>query len=271
VYYDAKPGARSLSPTFATDPPTMPFQSHSQIKDPLRGQDLTVLEIFRNKTNGFYVDLAANMYMEGSNTYLLDDFKKWKGICIEPNPKYLEGIVSNRSCALFNCAASKSSGEVMTFRFGGGKWGGFVGKGFDNTGEEKTEDRTVVTTTLTDILNYMKAPKVMDYLSLDVEGAEHYALAGLDHSEYHFIVVTIERPKPHSHHLLAKAGYRFLYQMAGFGECLYLHRSAPDYDALVEKYYLPGQVPQWKGGKHPYILHPLWNETYVSGAEFTFR
>ena len=48
------------------------------------GEDEIILKFFRNKKNGFYVDVGCYHPLVGSNTYLL--YKKdWKGVNIDVN------------------------------------------------------------------------------------------------------------------------------------------------------------------------------------------
>lgn len=80
-------------------------------------QDHYVLILTNDKPGGYYVDLATNHYKLGSNTYALDLFNNWQGICIEPNPMHHIGILSNRRCKLFVNPVSSKSGEEVRFRF----------------------------------------------------------------------------------------------------------------------------------------------------------
>mmetsp|Transcript_279 Transcript_279/g.510 ORF Transcript_279/g.510 Transcript_279/m.510 type:complete len:396 (+) Transcript_279:45-1232(+) len=264
--------AKSLMPTFLTDPPSEIFHSCSQSSM----QDLVVLTIFKDKDNGYFVDLAANEWKMGSNTYTLEYFNKWKGICIEPNPQYLEGLLSNRKCKIFTNPVSAHGNETVTFRFTPngdkrmGGLGGIVGDGYDNKGSNDA-DVTLVTTTLTSILDHAEAPPVMDYLSLDVEGAEYYALQGLDTNKYTFRLITIERPKINSHLFLSLHNYRFVYLMSGFGECLYMHRSMENYTDIMQSYQKPGAgTPAWHGEERAYLLSPAWNETMVQNTSIPY-
>ena len=53
-----------------------------------KGQDeWVIVDVFDYKTNGFFVDLAAQHAKIDSNTYVLEKDLNWSGICIEPNPK----------------------------------------------------------------------------------------------------------------------------------------------------------------------------------------
>ena len=56
---------------------------HSQAR-----QDECVLSLLRNQTNGYFIDLASNDATILSNTYSLERYFDWNGLCIEPNPIY---------------------------------------------------------------------------------------------------------------------------------------------------------------------------------------
>jgi len=259
-YISLPANARSMSLTFLTDPPNEAFKSHSQEYK----QDMAVILFLKDKENGYFVDLAANHWEHLSNTYALETFNKWKGVCIEPHPMYLEGLLSNRKCKIFTCAVGASDNEVVKFRFSKGAqgvFGGVVAEGMDNQGSE-ADDKEVASVTLTTLLDFAGAPAVMDYLSLDVEGAEFQVVKGLDHSKYTFHIVTVERPKQNTHHALARAGYRFVYQMTTFGECIYLHRSIPNYNELM-KQYRQKTVPGWHNARNGYLLHPAWDQEHM--------
>jgi len=60
---------------------------------------------------------------------------------------------------------------------------------------------------LDDILNAAGAPPEIDYLSIDVEGAEERVLGGLSFTDFAVKAITIERPTPAVHKLLVEAGF----------------------------------------------------------------
>lgn len=66
---------------------------HSQMR-----QDELVFSLLRNKTDGYFVDLAANDAIQLSNTYSLERDWGWNGVCIEPNPIYWYNLSTFRSC-----------------------------------------------------------------------------------------------------------------------------------------------------------------------------
>lgn len=57
------------------------------------GQDRLILEILGNKSGGYYVDLASNEAKYISNTFTLETYFGWNGICIEANPKYFHEYI----------------------------------------------------------------------------------------------------------------------------------------------------------------------------------
>mmetsp|Transcript_9338 Transcript_9338/g.15384 ORF Transcript_9338/g.15384 Transcript_9338/m.15384 type:complete len:312 (+) Transcript_9338:36-971(+) len=258
-FAELPPNSRSLEPNFYTEPPAWGFLSYSQRSQ----QDIVINDYFNGKHYGFFVDLAANEWQDFSNTYALEFYLGWKGLCIEPDPEYLIGLLSNRKCKLFTNAVTAKNNEKVTFRFhekGFGGLSGIVGQEFDNHGNMET-DVTLRTTTLTTILDFAQAPKVMEYLSLDVEGAEYLVLKGLDFHKYTFLAITIERPQPNSHRLLSANGYRYVYQMADFGECIYLHRSKDNFAQLMQQYRHGSDPPFWHEKSRSYLLHPPWNSS----------
>lgn len=80
------------------------------------GEDAVLLELFKDKSDGRYVDVGAHHPYRYSNTYLL--FKKgWHGVNIDPNP---------HTVALFNkarpndeniCAGVGNAGVLTYYRF----------------------------------------------------------------------------------------------------------------------------------------------------------
>ena len=253
--------ARSLRPNFMKESPGTGFKWLSQAK-----QDMMVLTLFGDKSGGYFVDLAANDFRIYSNTYNMEQFNNWNGLCIEPNPKYLQNLLAFRKCKLFTNPVSAKSNETVRFNIALGPFGGMVGDKLD--AEATATDVYYTTTTLTTILDYSHAPRVMEYLSLDVEGAEYYVLQGFDFRKYTFLIVTIERPDVNCHKILSMHGYRFVYRMSSFGECMYLHRSMPNFEGIMNKYRVE-EVPVWFTETRPYLLHPHWSSTVADAPAAT--
>jgi hypothetical protein len=259
--------ARSLKPDFLTTAPPEKVVSHSQ-----SGQDMLIKTIFNDMPNGYFIDLASNDWDKLSNSYVLEGFNNWNGVCIEPNPQYHGGLLCNRRCKIFVNPVGLQNGEKVTFNIGGGVYGGIVGGEFDNA-QKKTGDVTYELVTLTTILDFVYAPRQIQYLSLDVEGAEYLAMKNFNFEKYTIYAMTVERPKPKLHSLLAKNGFVFTYVLTVFGECLYLHHSLPNFGEMFSKFY-QDKMPHWNDQDHQYLRRPKWDGNaaeYVSRAEKGFK
>jgi hypothetical protein len=78
-------------------------------------QDKVLYELIFSKIQGrrgTYVDVAANHYKRISNTYFYDTCLQWRGLCVEPNQIYWEGLASHRSCELVRTCASDRAVEL---------------------------------------------------------------------------------------------------------------------------------------------------------------
>ena len=68
------------------------------------------------------------------------------------------------------------------------------------------------------ILDNFNAPKIIDYLSLDVEGHEYTILSTFSFTKYKFRCITVEHNEPHVgskqqmliREILEKNGYKFV-------------------------------------------------------------
>lgn len=67
------------------------------------GQDRYFIEeLFKDKHDGFFVDIGANDGVKLSNTYCLEKLG-WHGICIEPIIPAFNKLKENRTCITLNC------------------------------------------------------------------------------------------------------------------------------------------------------------------------
>lgn len=94
-------------------------------------------------------------------------------------------------------------------RLDNGVFGGIVGEAMDNT-DEKSTGGTIVsryTVSLLSIFQKFNVPNSIDYLSLDVEGAESLLMMDFPFDRYQFKFMTVECPKPELQTLLKANGY----------------------------------------------------------------
>jgi hypothetical protein len=219
------------------------WKKYEQLWSSQVGQDKTIVRIFHGKRGGYFVDLAANDAVFLSNSLALEQHYGWRGLCVEANPVYLPALLE-RKCAVAVTAAGQKNDEVVTFRFDG-YMGGIVGDAFDNkqTDSDKPKDDTqkstskviMPTVTVEKLFEDFAVPQVIDYMSLDIEGAELFVFQNFPWNKYTFLTITVERPKG-LHPILEKNGYYFVKNHGGFGDALYIHESLPNFDEVMGWY-----------------------------------
>lgn len=199
------------------------------------GQDRTIADVFQNKTDGYFVDLAANDAISLSNTLTLEQQFGWRGLCIEPNPTYIKGHMP-RSCTFIQAAVGSKDDEIVTFTFEG-VFGGVVGSDFDNKGtKNEVVSHTLPTVSVETLFRDFAAPAVIDYLSLDIEGAEHWVFETFPWHKHVFSTITVERPGAELTTLLETNGYTHICDHGFFGDQFWAHRTLSNYENVVSKY-----------------------------------
>ena len=196
-------------------------------------QDEVVIHLLKEKRMGYFVDLASNDAIRISNTYALETYYQWTGLCLEPNPIYWNSL-SHRKCEVVAAVVGNETMKEVSFRFPKSKAtkGGIMGDRFDNgiiEANNMDEARLQYTVGLTDLLDRFHAPNVIDYFSLDVEGAEEFILQSFAFDKYRFNILTLERPTPALSSLLDTNGYVLLKTLKSGGsrpkETLWAHSS----------------------------------------------
>lgn len=164
------------------------------------------LKKYLNFSDGFFIELGAHDGITQSNTFYYEKKYNWKGILIEPVPKlfnYCKKYRSNKN--LYFCNA------CVSFDFNKDKvkliYSNLMTTAVDLTSDdyrkkhladpelnffEKNNYFYANARTLNSILKESKAPNIIDFFSLDVEGAEFDVLNGIDFSIYNFKYIIIE-------------------------------------------------------------------------------
>jgi len=73
-------------------------------------QDEFIINYFKGKKNGIFIDVGAHDGITLSNTYVLEKYYGWSGICIEPIDYEYEKLVECRNCVTYNCACYDKNG-----------------------------------------------------------------------------------------------------------------------------------------------------------------
>ena len=173
------------------------------------GQDKWVLEkMFPGVSDGYFVDIGSGHGTIGSNSRALEQHG-WSGVCIDPFPVHMEG----RTCKMFKEVVFSKPGLLLAFHTAGGLGGLGDTLGRWNKTAAVAPTVNLTTVTLDDILARADAPQFIQYVSLDIEGAELEALRGFPFDRYRVGAWTIEhnREEPKRSQvvaLLAQHGYR---------------------------------------------------------------
>ena len=179
------------------------------------------LEKYVNYDNGFFVELGANDGVAQSNSLYFEQQRGWKGILVEPSHYNFILCKENRSpknfifcnaCVDFNYKEKYvhiQYANLMT-----------ISKSLDldlsNIPDHLKSYKEVsefgaIAKTLTELLIDSNAPTLIDFLSLDVEGAELSVLQSIDFKKFNFKYMLIEiRDFDKISEFLNKLNYRFV-------------------------------------------------------------
>ena len=186
------------------------------------------LEKYVDYDGGYFVELGANDGVRQSNSLYFERYRGWKGVLVEPVPHNFIACCRNRSPqnSIF-CAACVSFGysdEFVRIAYSNlmsapmtldsdipnPKGHAQIGQQFLGKGETVIEFGAVART-LNSLLVEAEAPAIIDFLSLDVEGAELEVLKGVDHRAFRFKYLLVEcRDLPRLSAYLEQQGYRFV-------------------------------------------------------------
>ena len=164
------------------------------------GQDKFLFEnLFKEKSNGFYLDIGAHDGITLSNTYLFEKLG-WDGVCIEPIPDVFTKLKSNRNCKLFNCVLSNKKGtENFLVLEGYTEMLSGILENYDPAHLIRIDNelrimggskKVIVSESLT--FDDLELPNIIDFVSLDVEGSEMKILETIDFNKYHINIISIE-------------------------------------------------------------------------------
>ncbi len=222
------------------------------------GQDMFLNRwFFKNKGPGFFIDVGAFDGILGSNTSYFEKCLQWTGIAFEPNPSAFEVLRATRSCRLIQGCAYHRDGQVpflalsekeqregtesrpprsllsmvLDSSHGGAMLSG-IPEHMDQV--QRTEwargamdlSQTLSTVPchrIDTVLNDLGV-KIVDYLSIDVEGAELEVLRGIDFGSVQVNVIGVEHSQrfPEVYDLLTTSGFE--YQGLLFFDEIFVHK-----------------------------------------------
>jgi len=225
---------------------------HSQF-----GQDWLISSVLGCKREGFFIDLASNDAEFLSNTLMLERDFGWKGLCLEANRDYIYGL-ARRKCQTVIAAIGAPKNTKVSFVLRG-VLGGIVGNQYDNKNKTAKGDRVdMYLVQFSEILERLNAPAVIDYMSLDVEGAESVVMQTFPWDKHTIKIMNIERPKKDLQDMLTSHGYQKLRDNKN-GDAFWVHKSFPDLAQVMKDWGNRGTLPQnscmdAKGYQRPQVL-----------------
>ena len=173
------------------------------------GEDTEVINYFKNKTKGFYVDVGCYHPIHRNNTYLLYK-KNWNGINIDTSQFSIDLFDYMRPNDLnYNCAISNKN-EIIKL---------FYQKELSQLSTTESiqaemvfqgniKEKVIQAFTLDEILNKSKYKNSkIDFLDIDVEGADLKVLEGLSFEKFKPELICVEI---HARKIIESEIYKFL-------------------------------------------------------------
>lgn len=192
------------------------------------GQDLFLNRwFFKDRGPGVFVDVGAFDGELGSNTYFFEKQLGWRGIAFEPQPDAFAALSRTRSCRTLQACAYDSDGEVSFLALSekdqrqrvhratqptsllsmlldpvhGAVMLSGINAHIDNRSRvERMREVCDLDQSLVNVPCYridtvlaQEKVKTVDYLSIDVEGAEVQVLQGIDFNQIQVNVISVER------------------------------------------------------------------------------
>lgn len=182
-------------------------------------EDVVLARALGLEPGGFYVDVGAAHPRQGSVTKAFYD-AEWSGINVEPMPDFVALLNKHRERDInLNCALGTQTGSLTLF-YGRSAYGATANR--DHAVEQvdsghPLQEVTVPVRTLADVWSEYGEGRVVDFLKIDVEGAEREVIAGADLDAMAPRIIVVEATEPYSttpthsqwESLLINAGYVF--------------------------------------------------------------
>ena len=165
------------------------------------GQDKIIKNsFFRSKKNGYFVEIGAFDGVLGSNCIHFEKSMNWEGIAIEPSKIQFEKLSKNRNCKVLNAAISSTEKDVEFIEVIEGltQMSGIDDDNYsakliiENNKKNKFNKNKMKTSTFEKSI----LTKEIDYLSIDIEGAELDVLKSINFQEFIIKVISVENNNP---------------------------------------------------------------------------
>ena len=157
-------------------------------------EDTAILDYFKDKKSGFYVDVGCYHPIHRNNTYLLYE-QNWRGINIDVSQFSVELFDHLRPDDLnYNCAVSNKNETVkLYFQKELSQLSTIENDQAKKVFQGNIKEKEIQAFTLDEILNRDKYKNVkIDFLNIDVEGADFKVLNGLSFQKFNPELICVE-------------------------------------------------------------------------------
>lgn len=205
---------------FEDDPFLNYIKKNFQFSNSSLLQDCFALWVNNNINDGYFVEFGAGNGVDFSNTFLLKK-RGWNGLLIEPGSNF-ENCTKSRFVQSLNFAVTSKSNETL-FLYE------TLDKNFSTLNSTKNAiKKKVLTITLSDALQFVNAPRYINFLSIDTEGSEFDALLGLDFNKYFVKCLVVEHNfnslnRKKIYELLVDNNFKRVYENATLYEDWYIN------------------------------------------------
>jgi len=199
---DSGTGPLDLTPCFVESPSQM-------------GQDALALILCGDEAPKFFVEAGGCDGYFSSNTWLLESQFGWTGIVCEPGRIWHEKLRATRTCDIDTRGLWSVSGEKLSFHQTEepnlSTVESFSAVDMHASNRVRGEKYDVESISLADLLEAHRAPRYIDFLSLDTEGTEFQILKDFPFDRYSFGVIACEH-----NNTVAKESIQVLLELHGY-------------------------------------------------------
>jgi len=206
------------------------------------GQDMWLQEfIFPDLVGGFFIEAGALDGLSLSNTAYFERYRKWQGLCFEPDPNQNEKIPYYRGCDVIRAAISIRDGEMVFWSSMVPGWSGFwdlIPSWKHQAHKEKGGKNVTVTTVRLDTILRKYGVNIVNFFSLDVEGGELDVLHSIGLDEVKIEVFMIEVDHVHEaaiRQFMEKNNYVLIYEFPQSRDFVFVQKNSPRYPASLTR------------------------------------
>src|SRR5262245_42403174 len=156
-------------------------------------EELIIRHFFDDQRGGIFLDVGCWDWKDGSTTLYLEEKLGWSGIGVDAQPHLREGYEKHRPHTKFMNYIVTDRSHTTEKLYVAGQVSSINEKHIEQFGAQWDQPVPIEVPTITlDDLLLQHGVEHIDFLSMDIEGAEPKALAGFDIDTYKPRLVCIE-------------------------------------------------------------------------------